>query len=196
MSASEREFNICTNCELIFADKEYHLPPDEEKKRYTFHNNNIENKGYVDFLNQIILPARQLMPSRSQCLDYGCGPNPVLAKILHSYGTICDYYDPYFFPELNTDKKYDIVFASECFEHFFNPAKEIENIIRVLSPNGILAIMTEFWKDEKPFSEWYYIKDPTHVCFYHLKTFDHICKNFGLVQKYTDNFRVVLLSKC
>jgi hypothetical protein len=55
--------------------------------------------------------------------------------------------------------------------------------------------MTEFYSPEKDFADWYYIKDPTHVCFYTRKSFDFICLNFGFSIEYYDDKRVVVFRK-
>ncbi|MDD3740732.1 MAG: hypothetical protein PHH30_05770, partial [Bacteroidales bacterium] len=123
--AEKRVFRTCNKCMLIFAENECRLNPIEEKKRYSFHNNSIDEIGYVNFLNQLISPAKQFIKLEDVALDFGCGPDPVLSKLLMSNGMKCDYYDPFFFPDLKNTVKYDIVFASECFEHFFYPSKEI-----------------------------------------------------------------------
>ncbi|HNQ67888.1 MAG TPA: class I SAM-dependent methyltransferase [Bacteroidales bacterium] len=193
--AAQRVFHVCNNCKLFFVENQYRLNPIEEKKRYSFHKNSIEDIGYVNFLNQLISPAKQFIEVGDEALDFGCGPDPVLSKLLISQGLKCDYYDPYFFPSIKSEVKYDIVFASECFEHFFDPDKEITKISELLNPSGLLAVMTEFWSEKKTFAEWYYIKDPTHVCFYNKETFKFICNKFGFEELYCDDNRVIILKK-
>ncbi|MFO7656607.1 MAG: class I SAM-dependent methyltransferase [Bacteroidales bacterium] len=163
-----------------------------EKKRYLTHNNGIQYKGYVDFLNQAIEPALPLLNKDMQGLDFGCGPTPTLSVILEQQGYKCDNYDPLFFPGL-PEKKYDFIFATECFEHFFFPAKEIQLIKNLLKPGGILTIMTETWKSDEAFASWYYAKDSTHVSFFHNHTFGFIAEKFGFEAKECSNERVMIL---
>lgn len=193
--ACERIYYLCNSCRLIFVDDSFRLDEDVEKKRYSFHNNNINDERYVSFLNQIIIPALRIINPSSSGLDFGCGPNPVLSKLVEQNGFHCDYYDPLFFPDIDLNKKYDIIFATECFEHFFSPIDQMAKTVKLLNPEGYLAIMTEFWSESKPFADWYYIKDPTHVCFYHLKTFNYICEIYGFEEIYCDNNRVIILKK-
>ena len=171
------------------------LSSDDEKKRYSFHRNSIDDNGYVDFLNRVIEPSLRYIAIGMNGLDFGCGPNPVLAQILESKGIDCSYYDPFFFPECDTNAKYDFIFATECFEHFFSPAKEIENICKLLKNNALLCVMTEMYSSVDDFGEWYYKNDPTHVCFYGGNTFDYICSNFGFTELHNDNHRVIILRK-
>jgi len=190
---SENIYLKCEKCHLIFKHPQHHLNKSEELKRYSFHQNNIKDEGYIKFLDQIINPALEYIDVQMTGLDFGCGPDPVLAQLLKNRNISCDFYDPYFFPETDNNRKYDFIFATECFEHFFKPAKEITTISKTLNNNGILAVMTEFYSQKQYFKDWYYIKDPTHVCFYNLDVFDFICTEFGFKKLFTDNKRVVIL---
>jgi SAM-dependent methyltransferase len=190
-----KESYLCNDCNLIFVNPELRLDEVEEKSRYSFHQNRISDQGYVDFLNQVISPTLKFIDGSMIGLDYGCGPNPVLSELIKQHNIECDFYDPYFFPKIDLQKRYDFIFATECFEHFFSPQKEMETIFKLLKPNGILAIMTEFWTSTEDFSHWYYPKDPTHVSFYNLESFDFICKHYGLQTIFCDEKRVVLMRK-
>lgn len=55
--------------------------------------------------------------------------------------------------------------------------------------------MTEHWQTESHFANWYYPKDPTHVCFYNSKTFELIATTFEFNLLYNDTKRVVILQK-
>lgn len=176
-------------------DSGSHLTAEEEKKRYSFHQNNADDKGYVSFLSRAIEPTISFLKDGMHGLDYGCGPNPVLANIVTSKGFKCDFYDPFFFPECKMDCKFDFIFATECFEHFFWPNKDIEQICKILKKDGILSIMTELWNSNGDFDSWYYKNDPTHVCFYSENTISYICENFLFEKIYSDNKRVIILKK-
>jgi len=189
-----RTYRECNKCRLIFTETR-HLPLAKiEKKRYLTHNNGIQYKGYVDFLNQAIEPALPLMHKDMHGLDFGCGPTPTLSVILEQQGYACDNYDPFFFPDL-PEKLYDFIFATECFEHFFFPAKEMQGIKRLLKPGGILIVMTETWKSAEAFASWYYAKDSTHVSFFHSHTFGYIAEKYGFEKLESCNDRVMLMQK-
>jgi len=176
-------------------DPKCHLDSEEEKKRYSFHKNEIDDKGYIQFLNRAIIPTAEYIKQGMKGLDYGCGPNPVLAHLIEKKGIECLYYDPYFYPQCDFTTKYDFVFATECFEHFFFPAQEIKRICSILKTNGTLSIMTEFITSSTSFDNWYYKNDPTHVCFYNEKSINYICNSYNLIQLYNDNHRVTILKK-
>ncbi|MDZ7743703.1 MAG: class I SAM-dependent methyltransferase [Bacteroidota bacterium] len=189
-----RAYKCCKKCRLIFAEARFLPSEKSEKERYLTHENGIQHKGYVDFLNQAVEPALPFLSSDMQGLDFGCGPVPTLSVMLEQKGFTCDDYDPLFFPGLAA-KEYDFIFATECFEHFFSPAKEIQRINNMLKPGGILIVMTETWKSTKAFGSWYYAKDFTHVCFFHEQTFDFIAEKFGFELLQSRDERVKLLRK-
>ncbi|OFX86419.1 MAG: hypothetical protein A2W99_13600 [Bacteroidetes bacterium GWF2_33_16] len=188
----KKAYSYCNCCKLIFASIDDLLSLEDEKNRYLKHNNGIEYPGYVKFLNQAIEPVKELLLSNMECLDYGCGPKPTLSILLTQMGLICNDYDPIFFPDL-PQKTYDFIFATECFEHFYYPKKELEIIKSHLKPNGYLVLMTTLWDDLENFSSWHYANDDTHVTFYHAETLKYISELFGFsILQIIDN-RVIIL---
>lgn len=189
-----RSYHHCQNCHLIFADEGYRLSRKTERSRYSLHNNGIDKRGYVEFLGRVIQPCLPFLTRQMRGLDYGCGPQPTLSKILANFRLVCYDYDP-LFDFKHPYQEYDFVFATECFEHFYLPGKEFNNINSLLKSKGYLGIMTERWESRNQFDQWYYKRDPTHVSFFHWKTFLYICRNFGYEIKYADKSRVVILQK-
>lgn len=190
----ERDYHLCLHCNLIAVSPEYFIPPSEERERYLTHNNGIQYQRYVDFLNKAVTPAMTFLKKDMQGLDYGCGHTPTLSKMLAMQGYHCDDYDPYFIKN-SLKKNYDFIFSTEVFEHFCTPRYEIEKIVNLLKPDGILIIMTEKWKTIDTFAQWYYARDPSHVVFYHNKTIDYMCGEFGFKKIYDDENRVTLIRK-
>lgn len=192
--ADNRTYYHCANCALIFADPSHFLSRETEKSHYLTHENHIHNAGYVRFLNQVLEPLLPHLDNSMRALDYGCGPGPTLSQLLRQRGITCDDYDP-LFANVPLHPPYDVIFATECFEHFHHPEKEIQRIVDLLKPGAWLGIMTECWSSITAFPTWYYSKDPTHVCFYHADTFDYLCRRYGLVQYEPGHRRVVILRK-
>lgn len=186
----ERSFYSCPNCKLIYVQPEQFLSAEEEKKRYSHHQNNRE-EGYLNFLNRVMLPALPFIDNTNHGLDYGCGPNDVLAQELRTAGYSCQSYDPYFKPEV-LQPPYDFIFSTEVWEHFRNPKEEIEKVLALLKSGGVLALMTEIWTEKPDLHNWYYLNDPTHLCFFHQKTFDYLQKKYSLEMLYTDKKRVFI----
>ncbi|MCH8558759.1 MAG: class I SAM-dependent methyltransferase [Balneolia bacterium] len=189
-----RVYSKCPECTLIFVRQEDLPAADEEKSRYLEHNNGIEYPGYVKFLNQAIQPALPFLKPGGRGLDFGCGPVPTLNILMEREGFTCENYDPFFVPD-KPDGPYDFIFSTESFEHFFDPAKEIEYVSSLLKPGGLLTIMTVFWKSESDLIIHYYFRDPSHVVFYHTDTIEWIAKNYGYDVVYSDEKRVVILRK-
>jgi 2-polyprenyl-3-methyl-5-hydroxy-6-metoxy-1,4-benzoquinol methylase len=162
-------------------DSKEHLSPELEKKRYEFHQNSPSDMAYQNFLNQLIEPLLKFINIESVGLDYGCGPGPTISQIMKGQGIKVSDYDPFFFD--NTDllkSKYDFITSTEVFEHFREPKKEIEKLLSMLKPEGVLAIMTSTYDKVSSLSNWYYLKDPTHISFYHHETMKWIEANCDL----------------
>ncbi|MFT6656702.1 MAG: 2-polyprenyl-3-methyl-5-hydroxy-6-metoxy-1,4-benzoquinol methylase [Marinomonas primoryensis] len=199
MSASgNRRYFACSTCHLAFVHPDDYLTADEERTFYDTHENSIEDEGYVQFLNILVEPLLALIPTQGrenlQALDYGCGPGPTLSILLENAGVACDNYDPFFAPS-TLRNQYDIITATECFEHFHHPAEELKKLCDVLAPNGYLALMTSRWTTSENFTNWHYTRDPTHVVFMHDKTIEFIEKKYHLNAVFKDKKRVVIFQK-
>ena len=97
----------------------------------------------------------------------GCGPVPVLSERLTSAGFPCVAYDPFFAPDdARLATQYDYVTCFEVAEHARDPANLFATLRHLLAPGALLGAMTRFYGDEKAFADWWYRRDPTHVCFY------------------------------
>ncbi len=177
------DYYYCKNCEYIFLDECRIIPPDREKKEYSFHENSFENQGYVNMFREFIIKAVRPYSSKiGTALDYGSGPGPVLAGLLRQEGFKTDIYDKYFSPEkVYENKKYDLITSTEVFEHLKDPLAAMNMLKNHLNGGGILAIMTLFHQnDEEHFKEWWYRRDATHISFYTPKTFEHIASLSGM----------------
>ncbi|MEX2523532.1 MAG: class I SAM-dependent methyltransferase [Gammaproteobacteria bacterium] len=192
--ADERRYYLCGHCSLIFADEEHYLPIEQEKAHYETHENSIENSGYVSFLNRLVEPMLPCLNGGMRGLDYGCGPGPTLSLMMKRQGIECGDYDP-LFVDRKPQPPYDFITATECFEHFQRPAREMEYIASLLGPGGLLGIMTERWTSTAAFAGWYYTRDPTHVSFYHEKTFEFLCRRFGFSRVWMDDRQVIILRR-
>ena len=192
-----QQYRLCLICDLIFVPKPFHISSDHERNIYLLHENSIENQGYVDmfrrFLNEV-LPICDLDTNKTKVLDFGCGYEPVLQKILQKDGYTCDIYDAYFFSQVPL-VKYDLIVSTEVFEHFSNPAKEVELILSLLNSEGFVGVMTKQPLPSLDFSSWYYKKDETHICFYSPKCFEWIAKKYNLNLIYNNNDNIVVFSK-
>ncbi len=190
-----RSFIHCSECDLIFVPKQFHLSSIDEAARYTLHNNTLSNQGYVNMFMEKIALIRQYCPEVKSVLDYGCGHEPVLSLLLKKNGLLCDVYDPFFFPK-NPESTYDLVISTEVFEHFKDVRTELGKISSLIKSRGFLAIMTSFHGGVDDFKVWWYHSDPTHICFFSMKTFEWISKQFGYKIIYSNqtNFMIFRVS--
>jgi len=170
--------------------------PDQEKKEYSFHQNSMENEGYVqmfrEFINKAIEPYKSQI---STALDFGAGPGPVLAELLRQEGFKTDIYDKHFAPEkIYQNKKYDLITTTEVFEHLKDPVATLKLLKSLLNKDGILAIMTLFHpNDEEGFKKWWYRRDSTHIAFYTPKTFQYLASLVNLQVKMSDKKNTCVL---
>lgn len=194
-SNKKRDYLSCKKCDLIFVPTKFHLKPSEEKNRYKLHLNSIQNVGYVLFLEQLAKPLLKMLPPKSYGLDFGCGPEPTLSKLMEEKGHNINLYDPYFFPNNNfLDKSYDFITATEVFEHLKNPTDEISKLWKMIKKGGHLGIMTKLHDEVDDFSKWRYKDDLTHISFYSTKTFQFLNQNLkGEMEFLGDN--VILFKK-
>ncbi len=175
--------------------EKYFPSPLEEKNRYLHHISDAGSDGHIRHINIALSPARPFLTPDSKCLDYGCGPKPVLKDLLTETGIQCDSYDPYFFPQLPDTGSYDHIFCLETAEHFFDPHKECKRLNALLKPGGHITFMTEWYKRAEDMKDWYYKRDQTHVIFFHPLTWDYIGQTFGWRTVYSDHQRVIIFEK-
>lgn len=167
-----REYFRCRICGLVFVPPVYHLSREAEKAEYDRHQNHPDDPGYRRFLNRLVLPLQMRLAPESKGLDFGSGPGPTLAPMLAEAGHNVALYDPFY--ALNPaalDARYDFITASEVVEHLHYPGPVLDRLYRLLTPGGLLGIMTKRVIDRERFAGWHYINDPTHVCFFSRNTF-------------------------
>jgi SAM-dependent methyltransferase len=175
-----RSYLRCSSCNLIYVPPEYHLSTEEEKNRYSKHTNTSDDKKYVAYLSDVADNALALPVRSPRVLDFGSGPNQVLAGIINARGVYCASHDPLY--GINADnggELFDIIVACEVFEHLRDIKKEIRLIGSLLKPGGFVYVHTQLYDDVKDIPSWWYLKDPTHISFYCEKTMRTIAEILG-----------------
>jgi hypothetical protein len=77
---------------------------------------------------------------------------------------------------------FDLILATEVFEHFRDPAQELADISDVLdTERGLLFVTTERFDPALHQADWPYLVPHTgqHVCFYGDRTFGEITRRIG-----------------
>ena len=189
-------FHQCETCGVIFKDASYFPSLDMEKARYEEHNNDINQEGYVQFLTRFIDEGIKPFLKEGTLLDFGSGPNPVLAVLLRRLGYKISCYDPFYHQKLNEDTSYDMITATEVVEHFHDPMKEFKWIDEHVKQKGYISLMTLFYpKENAKFLNWYYQRDLSHVVFYSPETWMWLVHTLGWEIIYSDDYRIVVFKK-
>ena len=188
---------VCPKCKLIFKNPANFWSHEQDVARYTTHNNNSSDQGYVDFLAKLIVPLTPLLPRKFNALDFGCGPGPTLSLLLQKVGGNVENYDPIFFPDahLLIPELYDVVTSTEVVEHFKEPYQNWETLTSLVKDGGLLAIMTLLYSNEINFKSWWYKNDNTHVVFYQKETMDYLAEIYNLEVVFSDNKSIIIFKK-
>ncbi|CAA6825896.1 MAG: Putative methyltransferase associated with DUF414 [uncultured Sulfurovum sp.] len=197
-SKKELAYYRCLSCGFVSLDDQYIINKVDEKSKYDQHNNSLQNEGYVkmfeDFIELSIEPYRKNIQS---VLEFGSGPEPVLSKLLERRGFEVDIYDLYYAPKkVYEDKKYDLISATEVFEHLQKPLEVLALLVKHLNENSYIVLMTKFPpKDDKEFLAWWYRRDPTHISFFTPTSFNVMAEKVGLKVLKTINKNIVIFQK-
>lgn len=176
----KEEFYLCSCCAGIFRSKENLLNNEEEKKRYENHINNSDDLGYQNFVSPITNSVLNEYEKNNIGLDFGCGKDSPIVKVLRQNEYKILEYDPYFFDDKTLlENKYDYIASCEVIEHFYNPQKEFKLFKRLLKNSGTLYLMTGVYNKNIDFEKWWYKNDPTHVFIFQKETFQWIKNKFG-----------------
>jgi len=176
--SEERDYRLCPVCDLVFVPETFFLSPEAEKAKYDHHQNTLQNSGYVNFLNRLRTPLEKSLKPGAEGLDFGSGPGPTLHLLMEERGYRMEIYDHFYahYPQ-RLEREYDFITSTEVIEHLHRPREVIEQLWSILKPGGVLGIMTAFRVED--FSQWYYKRDLTHICFYTPETFRWIAKHLG-----------------
>ena len=192
------ETYYCPTCEFIFKEETAIISREKELKVYEQHNNTEENLGYVamfqDFMEKTFLPYKNEIRT---VLDFGSGPNPVLANLMARQGFQVDHYDKFFAPQkVYEDKKYDLITSTEVIEHISEVQETMALFSEHLQEGGYLALMTQFHPNEKEaYLKWWYRRDPTHISFFRPHALQTLARQHYLQYISDDDKKVILFKK-
>lgn len=191
----DTHYRHCDVCDLVFQEPTQRLTAADELAHYGTHENDVRDPRYRRFLSQLADPLREMLPYKACGLDYGAGPGPALAAMFRESGFEMAVYDPFFAPDESVlERAYDFVTSTEVVEHMHHPGREFERIDQLLRPNGLLGLMTELRPALENFANWYYHRDPTHVCFYSPDTIRWIVRRHSWSIEHLGT-RVIILRK-
>jgi len=176
-----RHYYHCMNCHLIFVAPHEHLDKDAEKAQYDLHQNYPHDQHYRQFLSRLYDKLVCHIPNGACGLDFGSGPIPVLSLMLQEAGYSMQHYDKFYAPNPSVlEQQYDFICLSEVAEHLHTPHETFNHLFSRIKPGGYAGIMTTMWQQKTPLSNWHYMRDPTHICFYHAMTMQWISRQWSL----------------
>lgn len=174
----ERFYHICSTCDLVFLAFAQRPTLDQERAEYNLHENDITQPGYRKHLMRLAGPLFAHAPLGVRALDFGCGPQASLSVLMGELGYQVIDYDPIFNP-IGLSGNFDRIAMSEVAEHLFEPHQTFGLIASLLANGGKLGVMTELRDFTKPFSDWYYIREQSHVTFYSANTLEWLADHHG-----------------
>ena len=186
-------YHYCEKCGFLSKDEDHILSSEDELLRYQQHNNNT-NDSYVKYQENFY---KEIAPFLGEnVLDFGCGDNHVLADIINKNNKKSDYYDLYFYPNKNYKKHlYDAIILEEVIEHLKDPIDIINQLISNLKVGGKFIIRTMMIPTDVFTSNWWYLRDSTHISFFDIKTFETICELLDLKIIYFNDKDLIILQK-
>jgi len=170
------EYRLCDNCFLVFVLEDKHLDEVSEKARYDLHVNSPEDENYRKFLSKVSKPVLDRVSSTAKGLDFGSGPGPTLSLMFEEAGHVMKIYDHFYAKDEKVlGLKYDFITSTEVVEHLYRPLEVLDKLWSILNEEGLLCLLTQPYVAQEEFDAWYYKNDPTHVCFFSLKTMQWLC---------------------
>lgn len=175
-----KKYYLCQNCGAVLLGHDYYLSAEAEKARYLAHQNNVNDAGYQKFVAPIVNAVKAGFGCADKGLDFGCGPGPVISKLLKDEDYDIRLYDPLFCNDAEAlCSVYDYIVCCEVIEHFAKPAEEFNKLRSLLKDGGKLFCMTYIYDSSIDFDNWHYKNDTTHIIFYSIKTLEWIKSNFN-----------------
>lgn len=193
----QKTYYQCEQCDFIFLSPDCRLTPQEERKRYELHENDVLELGYQQFVMPLKDEVLKRFKKSAVGLDYGSGKNSAISYLLEKDGYHVRKFDPFFNldPDALRAETYDYILVCEVAEHFFDPRAEILKLKSLLKLHGQLLMLTSLKTQAIDFNLWSYRRDPTHVCFYTEKTFQWIEKIFDFTLVKIQKPNLVVLQK-
>jgi cyclopropane fatty-acyl-phospholipid synthase-like methyltransferase len=188
-----RPYLQCTRCQLVFVPKSHHVDANTEKAIYDQHQNDLLDEGYRRFLMRALDPVIARVDKGATGLEFGCGPGPLLAKMLNEAGYHVNLYDLYYHPHNDVLKlSYDFITCTEVIEHVAEPKHVFEHLLSMLKTGAPLVLMTKLVLGPERFATWHYKNDLTHISYFSRATFEFVARQFNVAIEFIGSDVIVL----
>lgn len=173
----------CVKCQLIQTEKPYWLKEAYSSALIDSDTGVISRNLTLSKITALLLLF--FVKRKSKVLDYGGGYG-ILTRMLRDIGVDCYWVDKYaenIFAngfEDKTNNKYNMVTAFELFEHFEDPIKETEKIVKKYRPK-ILLFSTMLHNGNPPKDWWYFVPEGgQHITLYTKKSLEILGDKKGM----------------
>jgi 2-polyprenyl-3-methyl-5-hydroxy-6-metoxy-1,4-benzoquinol methylase len=164
-----------------------------EKAIYDQHQNDLLDEGYRRFLMRALDPVIARVDKGATGLEFGCGPGPLLAKMLNEAGYHVNLYDLYYHPHNDVLKlSYDFITCTEVIEHVAEPKHVFEHLLSMLKTGAPLVLMTKLVLGPERFATWHYKNDLTHISYFSRATFEFVARQFNVAIEFIGSDVIVL----
>ncbi len=192
------KYYFCEHCGFLQTEEPYWL--DEAYKQSI----NLSDTGIIkrnlNFAKLTTLIIFFFYNKNKRFLDFA-GGHGIFVRLMRDIGLDFYWQDKYCknlfargFEYKNGLRDIDLITSFESFEHFDNPVKEVETMLRI-SKNILFS--TELFNKVPPDPtkwEYYAFEHGQHISFYNLKTLNFIAQKFNL-NLYTNNRTLHLLTQ-
>jgi SAM-dependent methyltransferase len=191
----EKRFWNCRACGVTFLDPSDRLSAVEEQAYYRQHANDPIDDAYEAAVDRLLSHLLPRLPDGATGLDYGCGPQRTVSRLMRQHDIVMTEYDPVFVDQISAlQGQYHFITCAEAVSHFHNPARDFRLLNNLLRPGGWIGILTEMLEYDDAFMGWRYRRNPTRVAFYRPSSFRVMARRFGW-RVHTPARDVVLLEK-
>ncbi len=170
-----RTFFKCPNCALIFTND---LPNKEiEENHYKTQWQTTDPDFWEGQATNLITYIQHfgVLPDNHRILDFGAGSGD-FTRELEKHGYRMTALEPMtdgYLKDQSYPFLFDAVVAIEVIEHLPNVWEELQEIEKVVKPEGVIIFSTGLTNPfidlpdaVEKFKEWWYKDDPTHISFF------------------------------
>lgn len=179
----------CKNCGSLHSKEVVDL--ERFYASYPFKDHKLDFHTRIGYRNRLNLLKRQGAKPNHLILDYGCGAG-LYVKFLREQGFQnvhgYDPFIPHFADDQILEKKFDIVVSHDVIEHVEEPIHFLENMVRLLKPNGLLVLGTPNASEISLRSEDVLaveLSQPYHRHILSEKALSHLAERFALEPVHT-----------